>query len=71
MVTKVIECVSKHRSDEEKSITPTFMYKMQGKSDQLDVGLYGQYNQLLGSGIEVFRLNYIREKKQITMHWYF
>ncbi|WP_018342897.1 PorP/SprF family type IX secretion system membrane protein [Cytophaga aurantiaca] len=33
--------------DEEKSITPTFMYKMQGKSDQLDIGLYGQYNQLV------------------------
>jgi type IX secretion system PorP/SprF family membrane protein len=33
--------------DEEKSITPTFMYKMQGKSDQLDVGIYGQYNQLV------------------------
>jgi type IX secretion system PorP/SprF family membrane protein len=33
--------------DEEKSITPTFIYKMQGKSDQLDIGLYGQYNALV------------------------
>ncbi len=33
--------------DEEKSITPTFLYKMQGKSDQLDIGLYGQYNILV------------------------
>jgi type IX secretion system PorP/SprF family membrane protein len=33
--------------DEEKSITPTFHYKMQGKSDQLDIGLYGQYNVLI------------------------
>lgn len=33
--------------DEEKSITPTFLYKMQGKSDQLDIGLYGQYNVLI------------------------
>jgi type IX secretion system PorP/SprF family membrane protein len=33
--------------DEEKSITPTFLYKMQGKSDQLDIGLYGQYNALI------------------------
>lgn len=29
------------------SITPTMIYKLQGKSDQLDVGLYGQYDQLL------------------------
>ena len=33
--------------DEEKSITPTFLYKMQGKSDQLDIGIYGQYNALV------------------------
>jgi len=29
------------------SITPTFHYKAQGKSDQLDLGLYGQYDMLL------------------------
>jgi type IX secretion system PorP/SprF family membrane protein len=34
--------------DEEKSISPTILYKMQGKSDQLDVGLYGRYNKLIG-----------------------
>jgi type IX secretion system PorP/SprF family membrane protein len=31
----------------EVSITPTFHYKSQGKSDQLDIGLYGMYNQLM------------------------
>lgn len=31
----------------EISITPTFHYKSQGKADQLDVGLYGMYNQLM------------------------
>ncbi|WP_037573716.1 PorP/SprF family type IX secretion system membrane protein [Sporocytophaga myxococcoides] len=33
--------------NEEKSLTPTFLYKMQGKSDQLDIGLYGRYNILI------------------------
>lgn len=33
--------------EEEKSITPTFLYKMQGKSDQLDIGLYGRYNKAI------------------------
>ena len=33
--------------EEEKSISPTILYKMQGKSDQLDIGLYGRYNKLL------------------------
>jgi type IX secretion system PorP/SprF family membrane protein len=33
--------------DEEKSITPTLLYKMQGTSDQLDIGLYGRYNTLV------------------------
>ncbi len=31
----------------EVSITPTFHYKSQGKADQLDLGLYGIYNQLM------------------------
>ena len=44
----VPEWKKKHvNPDEEKSITPTFLYKMQGKSDQLDIGLYGQYNALI------------------------
>ena len=30
--------------DEDKSITATFLYKAQGKSDQLDIGVYGRYN---------------------------
>jgi type IX secretion system PorP/SprF family membrane protein len=29
------------------SVTPTFHYKAQGKSDQLDIGIYGEYNALL------------------------
>jgi type IX secretion system PorP/SprF family membrane protein len=33
--------------DAEISITPTFHYKFQGKSDQFDLGLYGIYDQLL------------------------
>lgn len=47
--------------DEEKSITPTLLYKMQGKSDQLDVGLYGRYNTLIvgmwyrGIPVKVFK----------------
>ena len=36
-----------HADDAEISITPTFHYKFQGKSDQLDLGLYGIYDQLL------------------------
>lgn len=35
------------RQGEEISISPTFLYKMQGKSDQLDIGLYGRYNALV------------------------
>jgi type IX secretion system PorP/SprF family membrane protein len=31
----------------EISITPTFLYKSQGKADQLDLGLYGMYSQLM------------------------
>jgi type IX secretion system PorP/SprF family membrane protein len=38
------------KPDEEISVTPTFMYKLQGKSDQLDLGLYFRYN-LIVTGI--------------------
>jgi type IX secretion system PorP/SprF family membrane protein len=47
--------------DEEKSITPTVFYKMQGKSDQLDIGLYGRYNAIVagiwyrGIPVKVFK----------------
>lgn len=34
--------------DEEFSITPTFHYKFQGKSDQLDLGAYVTYNFIMG-----------------------
>lgn len=49
------------KPDEEKSITPTVFYKMQGKSDQLDIGLYGRYNTLIvglwyrGIPVKVFK----------------
>ncbi|MBC7451816.1 MAG: type IX secretion system membrane protein PorP/SprF [Cytophagales bacterium] len=33
--------------EQDISITPTFQYKSQGKADQLDIGLYGMYNQLM------------------------
>lgn len=33
--------------NEEKSISPAFLYKMQGKSDQFDLGLYARYNTLV------------------------
>jgi type IX secretion system PorP/SprF family membrane protein len=33
--------------EKDISVTPTFLYKFQGKSDQIDFGLYGQYDQLL------------------------
>ncbi len=31
----------------EVSVSPTFIYKMQGKSDQFDLGLYGKYHQFI------------------------
>jgi type IX secretion system PorP/SprF family membrane protein len=37
--------VSLHNDKKEVSITPTFQYKWQGKSDQLDLGIYGAANQ--------------------------
>lgn len=33
--------------EKDISVTPTFLYKFQGKGDQIDLGLYGQYDQLL------------------------
>ena len=33
--------------DSEISVTPTFNYKSQGKSDQLDLGLYGMYHWIM------------------------
>ena len=33
--------------DDEISVTPTFNYKAQGKSDQFDFGLYGMYHHLM------------------------
>lgn len=34
-------------ADREFTITPTVHYKFQGKSDQVDLGLYGAYDQLV------------------------
>jgi type IX secretion system PorP/SprF family membrane protein len=36
-----------HGKSREKSITPAFMYKMQGKFDQLDLGMYYYYDPLV------------------------
>lgn len=33
--------------DDEKSISPTMIYKTQGKWDQLDLGMYGRYSMLV------------------------
>lgn len=33
--------------DNEITLTPTFTYKAQGKSDQFDLGLYGIYHQMM------------------------
>ncbi|MBO9700917.1 MAG: type IX secretion system membrane protein PorP/SprF [Sporocytophaga sp.] len=37
-------------SDEDVYVTPTIHYKSQGKSDQLDLGVYGLYHRLLLGG---------------------
>ena len=34
----------------EISITPTFHYKFQGKSDQFDMGIYGMYSDFIVGG---------------------
>jgi type IX secretion system PorP/SprF family membrane protein len=39
--------VSMHDDKKEVSVTPTFQYKWQGQSDQLDIGLYGAANEFL------------------------
>ncbi len=39
--------VSMHQAKEQITITPTFHYKFQGMSNQLDLGIYGAYNQIL------------------------
>ncbi|MBC7389856.1 MAG: type IX secretion system membrane protein PorP/SprF [Opitutaceae bacterium] len=39
----------KNTEEKEISITPTMYYKAQGKSDQIDVGLYGIYNTFIAS----------------------
>ncbi len=36
-----------HIREEEKSITPTFQYKKQGSSDQVDLGAYLHYHQIM------------------------
>ncbi|MEQ8358873.1 MAG: type IX secretion system membrane protein PorP/SprF [Cytophagales bacterium] len=36
-----------HHNNDEKSISPTVHYKVQGKSDQLDFGMYAHYHKLL------------------------
>jgi type IX secretion system PorP/SprF family membrane protein len=55
------------------SITPTFHYKAQGKSDQLDLGLYGEYNMLLagvwyrGIPLKNYDVRYINNESLVLM----
>lgn len=55
------------------SITPTFHYKAQGKSDQLDLGLYGEYNMLLagvwyrGIPIKNYDVKYLNNESMVLM----
>ncbi len=44
---KGMAAYSKWNKEKKAAITPTFHYKSQGKSDQLDIGVYGVYDQLL------------------------
>lgn len=48
-----------HGKSRDKSITPAFMYKMQGKFDQLDLGLYYHFEPLVVGawyrGLPVFK----------------
>jgi type IX secretion system PorP/SprF family membrane protein len=46
-LTKKVEHESVVEDVKDISITPTVHYKFQGKSDQLDLGLYGIYDQAL------------------------
>lgn len=39
--------IGRRRSDRELSLTPTFMYKAQGKFDQLDLGTYFYYEPVM------------------------
>jgi len=43
----LVNSVYKSRKTREQSITPTFMYKFQGKYDQLDLGFYYNYTPLV------------------------
>ncbi|MCU0416647.1 MAG: type IX secretion system membrane protein PorP/SprF [Cytophagaceae bacterium] len=60
-------------TDEEPeiSITPTFHYKSQGKSDQLDLGVYGIYNQLMAGvwyrGIPVKRFEGFQNNESMIL----
>ncbi|WMJ74439.1 type IX secretion system membrane protein PorP/SprF [Cytophagaceae bacterium ABcell3] len=36
-----------YQSNKTVSITPTFQYKFQGRSDQVDLGIYAMYDQLI------------------------
>jgi len=58
---KIVLVEDDGRSDKVKevSITPTFHYKLQGKSDQVDIGIYGLYHAIIGGlwyrGIPLFK----------------
>jgi len=64
--------------DDNITLTPTAHYKMQGKNDQLDIGCYLTYNQLLVGawyrGIEFKRISpkiYNTESAAVSLGWIF
>ncbi len=69
---KALSGYAYHGDDAEVSITPTFHYKFQGKSDQLDLGIYGKYDQLLVGvwyrGIPVKKLNEIQNNESAIIY---
>lgn len=63
--------------EKDISITPTFQYKFQGKSDQVDLGIYGVYDQLLLGvwyrGIPFKRYNSFQNNESVIAQigWHF
>ncbi len=47
VIRKISPKLDFHGRIKEFSVTPTFLYKAQGKSDQFDMGLYSQVDRLL------------------------
>lgn len=69
VVKRVVSNVSFHERAREYTLIPTFQYKLQGKSDQLDLGIYTQVDRaLLGlwyRGIPFKRLDAIQNNESL------